>query len=300
MPAECANYWIGPSGWSYPDWDGCFYERGVQAGDRLAFIARYFNAVEVNTTFYRPVSAAMTASWVRKVDSRPDFRFAFKLTQSFTHDRGALDRSEIEAFRQSVAPVVDAERFGCLLVQFPWSFRRTAANVDWVRRLCDAFQPLPMAVEVRHASWDDPVWRGELAGRGVAVCRIDQPALRDCLGATAAAPATPGGHSYFRFHGRRADTWFADGVPVFERYNYLYSREELSPWVERIRSAGESSQDVYVFTNNHYRGQAPANALELRAMLDGAPVEMPATLVDAFPRLAELRAAPAQRETLFE
>ncbi len=295
--APRGTVWIGPSGWSYPDWEGCFYERRLKPGDRLAFVARYFNAVEVNTTFYRPIGASTTAAWVRKVESRTDFRFAFKLTQTFTHVRDRIDGAAAAAFHESVAPVVDADRFGCLLIQFPWSFRNGEANRGWVARLCDAFDPLPAAVEVRHASWDDASWRGSLAARGVAVCRIDQPALRDCLGVTA---ETRNPHAYVRLHGRRTDTWFADGVPVFERYNYLYPRDELTPWVERIASAAESSDDVYVFTNNHYRGQAPANALELRALLEGGPVEMPTTLVDAFPHLADLRAASANRETLFD
>lgn len=292
-----ARWWIGPSGWSYPDWEGVVYPPGLARREHLSFIARYFNAVEVNTSFYRPVTRAVTSAWVRKVSGRAGaFRFAFKLARTFTHERGAAaSPAEAAAFEQGLAPIVDAGLFGCLLIQFPWSFRACAETRDHVRRLCDAFDALPKAVEVRHRSWDDAAWREELAARGVAACRIDQPALRDCLGIT---PATACGLAYIRLHGRRTDTWFARNVPVFERYNYTYSVAELAPWAERIRESADSAGDVYVFTNNHYRGQGPANALQLRAMLEGQSVDVPQPLAEAFPALGAIHRPPPRRTDL--
>jgi len=252
----------------------------------LAYIADFFTAVEVNTSFYRPVTTRMTESWVRRTRRAKAFRFAFKLTSTFTHDRAPYDETAVESFREGVSPVVDAGMFGCLLIQFPWSFKRTDEACDWIRRLCDDFSALPLAVEVRHQSWDDWEWRLEMGERDVSVCRIDQPALRGCLGVTESPPTT---RAYFRFHGRRADTWFADDVPVYERYNYLYTDAELEPWVERMKRSADSSDEVFVFTNNHYRGQAPANALQLRAMIEGRPVAVPQPLADAFPQLKTIR-----------
>ncbi len=242
--------------------------------------------MEVNTSFYRPVTRHMTESWVRRVNRAEAFRFAFKLTRTFTHDRTPYPREAVDSFIESVTPVVEAGLFGALLIQFPWSFKRSAESADWVRRLCDDFSTLGPAIEVRHQSWDDPQWRREMLERDATVCQIDQPALRGCLGVTESTPTT---RAYFRFHGRRADTWFANDVPTHERYNYLYSDAELAPWVKRISRSGESADDVFVFTNNHYKGQAPANALQLRAMIEGRDVSVPQPLAEAFPQLKTIR-----------
>lgn len=122
-------------------------------------------------------------------------------------------------------------------------------------------------------------------------CNVDQPQLRDCIGPTAHAFGPVG---YVRLHGRNAANWFARGKPAFERYNYLYSEAELRDWLDRIRSLAEASEEVYVFANNHYQGQGPANALELMSMLAGNQIPMPAPLVRAYGRLADRALPPAQ------
>ena len=130
---------IGPSGWSYPDWRGVVYPAGAPRGfDQLAYLSTYFDAIEINTSFYRPPAARMTASWVRRVESRPGFRFACKLWQRFTHERGDdYAPAEARTFRDGIAPLVEAGRLGCLLMQFPWSFRNTDESMTWLARLAE-------------------------------------------------------------------------------------------------------------------------------------------------------------------
>lgn len=292
--APRTRLWIGPSGWSYDDWYGVVYPaRRPRGFEPLAYIARYFNAVEVNSSFYRMPSARMTAGWPPKTP--PVFRFAFKAPQIFTHERGGFpDSSRVAAFVEALRPVRDAGKLGPVLFQFPWSFRFGVDAAQWLRRIADAFRDLDRFVEVRHASWARPEALEVLRAVG-GYCNIDQPALRDCL------PPTMhvfGRSAYVRLHGRNAGNWFAEGLPPFERYNYLYSESELREWAERIMAASGSAEETYVFANNHYRGQGPANALELRALIEGERVDVPPELVATYPRLAPL-ASESPPGTLF-
>ncbi len=290
-----AKLWIGPSGWSYDDWYGVVYPLPKPRGFKpLAFLARYFNSVEVNSSFYRIPTARMTSSWPALVPR--DFRFAFKLTQVFTHVRDESASADlVRAFSDGLSPIRDAGLLGPLLMQFPWSFRYTAGAVDWLRRLADSFPNFDRFIEVRHASWAQPEAIEHLRQFG-GYCNIDQPQLRDCLGPT---QHMFGGSAYVRLHGRNARNWFAKDVPSFERYNYLYSDDEIREWVARLNAMSEHAGDVYVFANNHYRGQGPVNALEIRALLSGQPVDVPTELIDAYPRLATI-ARPGPKRSLFD
>ncbi len=294
MSTTQGKLWIGPAGWSYDDWDGIVYPATRPRGFKpLVHIARYFNAVEVNTSFYRIPAARMTAAWPKLVPT--DFRFAFKLTQSFTHERTTFPPpSEVEAFNAGVAPVRDAGQLGPLLIQFPWSFRFTPDAVEWLKRLAGSFAAYDRFVEVRHASWTTDEAVAALRAVG-GLCNIDQPRLRDCLGP---AQHVLGRNAYVRLHGRNASAWFAEGRPAYERYNYLYSEDELREWVTRLNAMAAQAENVYVFANNHYRGQGPVNALELKALLSGEPVDAPAELVAAYPRLARC-VRPRPRAGLF-
>lgn len=290
---------VRPSGWSYPDWNGIVYPRRRGRGfDELAFIADYFDAVEVNVSFYRPVPPKTSAQWVRRTAEHSRFKFTVKLHQSFTHERQAYSRGAVDQWLEGIKPLSEASRVGCLLLQFPWSFRRSPESVDWLKRLADDFGGHPLVVELRHDSWEVPETLAELHRRGISLCNIDQPQLPHCVAPSAHATGRVG---YVRLHGRRADTWFAQRIESFERYNYLYSTEELDGWLPRIRQLGTQCDEVYVFANNHYRGQGPANALQIKAMLDGHKVDVPPQLVEHFPALADVRIADSAgfRETLF-
>lgn len=290
-----ARLWIGPSGWSYPDWHGIVYPAGKPRGFKpLAHLARYFNAVEVNSSFYRIPSAAMTSSWTPLVPR--EFRFAFKLTQVFTHERSEFPAPHVvQAFIDGTEPIRQAGQLGPLLMQFPWSFRYTPDAVDWLRRLAESFPDFDRFIEVRHASWSQPEALEELRHVG-GYCNIDQPRLRDCLGPT---QYVFGRSAYIRLHGRNATNWFAENQPAFERHNYLYSEDELREWATRINAMATEAENVYIFANNHYRGQGPVNALELKALLKGERVDVPRELIDAYPRLATI-ARPGVNRSLFD
>lgn len=289
MPARACRLWIGPSGWSYPDWFGVVYPlpkpRSFQP---LAFLAQYVNAVEVNTSFYNTPTPQMTAAWPPLVPEH--FRFAFKLHQSFTHETAFPPLSQAEAFVAALTPVLAAGKLGPVLAQFPWSFRYTPAAVDRLRRIADAFAAFDRFFEVRHSSWARPEALAALGACG-GYCNIDQPALRDCL---PPSDHVFGRNAYVRLHGRNAANWFAEGLPAFERYNYLYSIPELREWVARLNAIRDRAQEAYVFTNNHFRGQGVANALQIRALITSARVDVPPDLLAAYPSVARISRRPRQ------
>lgn len=290
MPAK-SQIWIGVSGWSYPDWAGVVYPRPRPRGFHpLTFVSQMFRAVEVNSSFYAIPHPEHTAGWADRTPA--DFRFAVKLTRDFTHQRGAFPSAAAAGrFREALRPLADAGKLGPLLIQFPWSFRFGRDALERVERIADAFPDVLRVIEVRHASWSSPKAREQLRRFG-AICNIDQPTLRDGLPPTDRAD---GRLAYVRLHGRNAAMWFAENIPSFERYNYLYSEEELAEWIARLRTIMAESEEVYVFANNHYRGQGVVNALELRAMLEGVAIRAPHGLRTAYPRLHRFAAPPAQR-----
>ncbi len=294
-----AKYYVGTAGWSYEDWDGIVYPvrkgRGFHA---LPYLADLINIVEVNSTFYRPADPAMVRSWLKKIEDHPDFLLSLKLYQAFTHAREGFTRKDVDAVKTAADLVRLQGRLAALLVQFPWSFRNSAENVDYLQRLLTLFAGYPLAVEVRHASWDTPAFYGLLGKNQAVFCNIDQPLFDDSI--KPSAVSTTPDFAYVRLHGRNSKNWFREDAGRNDRYDYLYAKDELEDWVSRIKELGKNSSKVYVITNNHYRGQAMANALQIRNMITGEKVDVPDLLLEKYPVLREIvRAIRAGQMDLF-
>jgi len=283
---------VGPAGWSYPDSPGHVYPADTpKSFDVLAFTASYFDTIEINASFYAPQPPRNYASWARRVGAHEDFRFTVKLWQRFTHGVAAYGRAavpredgfepwsadDVRLVTDGLQVLRDAGRLGAVLAQFPWSFRPTRENLDRLERLAEDFAGWPVAVELRHGTWGRHEHARLLKRLGLGYCNIDQPVIGDSIAPTAGATSEIG---YVRFHGRRYDTWFENAEDAARRYDYLYSAEELAPWVERILevSQAEGVRDVYVISNNHFEGKGPANALMLKAMLARRKVSAPPVL----------------------
>ena len=272
---------VGPAGWAYEDWNGIVYPKPRPRGfDPLTHLAAYFDTVEVNSTFYRPATADTARKWVARVADNDRFRFTAKAWQRFTHARDeALTRADVAAAREAMDPLHDAGRLGAVLLQFPWSFKRDDDARVWLDDVTRALADFPLALEVRHASWNVPAFYHELAERGIGFVNIDQPLFARSLGPSATATAPVG---YVRLHGRNYEDWFREGAGVEARYDYLYAADELLPWAERAQQVAAATQEVYVVTNNHFQGKAVANAVMLQAMLDGAPKPAPPGVVERY------------------
>jgi uncharacterized protein YecE (DUF72 family) len=273
---------VGTSGWSYPPssgpgtWTGVFYP--FRKTDELAFYSKYFNAVEINSTFYRPCSAKTAESWVKRTPD--DFEFTVKAWQQFTHSKELWLPADIDAFKEGTQPLAEAGKLGCLLFQFPSSFHCTDDARDRLRSLLERFAEYEKAVELRHRSWGEHL--DVLKEFKAIPAFIDEPKFHDSI-RQILQPA--GGVLYLRFHGRQAEKWWRHEHRN-ERYDYLYSKEELAPYTVRLKEAVDEKaiQRAYIFFNNHPGAKAVANAMMLRAGLE-IPVEceLPETLVKTFP-----------------
>ena len=285
---------IGTSGWSYPSgpgaWNGVFYparrsgSRGVGTGE-LAYYAEHFDTVEVNSSFYRMPDPAVTRRWAAQTPA--GFDFCLKLFQKFTHPSmylksaesrsggedspiPAVTRADADAFRQSVDPLAAAGKLGALLAQFPPSFRHGNHAREYLAWLLQAFRDYPVAVELRHRSWSDDAEAvlALLNEHGAAWVQIDEPKFRFSIRQS----HLPNLSSlyYMRLHGRNAEKWWTHDQPD-ERYNYLYSPDEIDAFADTVTRVRQVVQKIYVYMNNHFAGKAVANAAALRHAL-GQPV----------------------------
>lgn len=280
---------VGTAGWSFPDWEGIVYPKGASTRPRaLQTLARMFETVEINMTFYRPPTARMAGGWVARVERHPSFRFTAKLWRGFTHARDERHDEEERAFREGLSPLMEASRLGALLAQFPQSFHDSQSNRSYLRSLIERFGDYPLVVELRHASWLEKDALDLLDETGTGFCNLDQPIIGKAVPPTTIVTGKIG---YVRLHGRNTADWFRRDAGRDKRYDYLYSHEEIHDWVERVRlmqNKSKGDSDIFIIANNHYRGQAPANAIEIVHALTGRSVEAPESLLDAFPHLKQI------------
>jgi uncharacterized protein YecE (DUF72 family) len=294
------NVRIGTSGWNYPGgrgtWNGVFYPpaRGrAKSFDELSFYAEHFNTVEVNSTFYGQPRAEVCRAWAERTPA--GFEFSVKLYQKFTHpemfkgtmkrtlpddaadDRALLDalawpnQADLDAFRSGIEPLASAGKMGVLLAQFPPSFKDTPAARDYLANLVHAFAEYPVAVELRHRSWSDAI--GDtlalLNTFGAAWVQIDEPKFKFSIRQNYLPNVK--GFYYMRLHGRNVEKWWRHDKAE-DRYDYLYTGEELKEFSETAGAARALVKKVYLYTNNHFSAKSVANAAMIKQQL-GEPLE---------------------------
>lgn len=289
------DIYVGTAGWSYKDWVPSFYPKhNSKSFDWLEFYSLYFNTVEVNASYYTYLNPRVVNGWISKVGESSDFLFTYKLHNDFTHNR-VFGMQETKAVQYNLDLLKGAERFGGLLVQFPYSFACTDANVDYLRRLLERFEQYDKFVEVRHSSWNSPRIYEFLRSYNVTLCTIDQPSIGQSV---EFAPVLTNDVLYIRCHGRNEEAWrasienFGKQLSYSEqnaRYEYLYSPGELLEIDRKLKELFDNVNKVFVIMNNHPKGDAVANAFELLHYLKGlARVHIPKTTVAAYPRLVKI------------
>ena len=280
---------VGPAGWHYKDWYGPFYpEKAGKDFKELDYLANYFDTAEINSTFYRPANGFMGSAWVRKVEHNPNFKFTAKLWQRFTHDRQPFGKEEVETYRQGIDPLLEAGKLGAVLCQFPWSFKNNEDNRQWLNSLFKSFGHYPLVVEIRHASWDNPAFYDMLDQEQVGIACIDQPVIGKSI---AFKPVLTGPIGYVRMHGRNYKAWFPSKNQKLDgssRYDYLYSDEEVAAIAGNVRQIADKARETYVVQNNHPRGQAITNAMQIRTALGEAIESLPPELLASFPQLKKI------------
>ena len=289
---------IGTAGWSYKDWEGIFYPPGMQRRKQhpLEILARCFDVVEINTSFYGHIKPELAKVWVRRATSaNPHFVFTAKLHRSFTHSPLAVmeptsaatikptDEDERLA-REGLDELAATGKLAALLIQFPVSFKNTSLNREYIETLLRQFIEYPRVVEVRHSSWDNPETLRDFEQKNVSFCNIDQPLIGRSLEATEHVTSPVG---YVRLHGRNYDQWFEAEKP-HDRYNYLYPEAELLGWRDKIERIAHKAEVTYVIANNHFEAKGAVNALQLRNMLTGQRQRAPEPLLKHYPELKDI------------
>lgn len=253
--------YIGTSGFSYDDWKGEFYPDKTAKKDMLVYYARRFNAVEINSSYYAIPGAA---SFVGMVKKTPDnFKFAIKAHRDMTHTEEPK-QEVFDIFLGAIKPIQEADKLGCILAQFPWSFRNTAENRTKLKEFRDRVADIPTVIEFRNAEWVNQDTFDILKELDLGYCSVDEPELKGLMPPVAVATSNTG---YVRFHGRNSRDWWKH-EEAYERYNYLYSEDELVEWVPKVQDIKNHSENTYVFFNNHYQSKSTKNAIMLAKMLD--------------------------------
>jgi uncharacterized protein YecE (DUF72 family) len=255
---------IGCSGWSYSDsferggWVKVFYPNPQTK--KLQYYAQFFNTAEMDATFYEKFYMYMTKdTFTAMARATPDnFQFSIKVPETVTHDK-RLDVTKgavalLDEFLDKISPVKSANKLGVVLIQLPPSFtvKEFQNTEEFLDRLPSGYD---YAIEFRNPSWNTEGPWEMLKHYGIAAVMTDSPE-QDNLQFLSQAIVTAN-HCFIRWHGRQ----------VKPRYNYLYSREELRPWVDKVRQLSNETAVVRGYFNNHYGARAVVNAIEFKEML---------------------------------
>jgi uncharacterized protein YecE (DUF72 family) len=304
---------IGTCSWADDALSKHWYPKGLPAGERLGYYAQHFDTVEVDSTYYRLPGEEMVARWAERTPDEfvmhvkafglmtrhpvklealpPDLR-----DDAPTDDKGRVERPprefRAEVFRrflEALEPLRSAGKLGGILFQFPSYVVYKDRSLDYLQWAREQLGDDEMLVEFRHVSWLDDEHRDEtlrfLEELRATHVIVDAPRIEGAKNVTPAVLALTSPTAYVRFHGRNADTWNKRGGSAAERFDYLYSNDELQEWVGPLRELAGQAEQAYAFFNNNAtspdgRGgrmaQAAANAKELQRLLQAANVPVSA------------------------
>jgi uncharacterized protein YecE (DUF72 family) len=252
------RFWVGTSGYSYPDWVGPFYPSGTRGPKMLNHYSLIFPLVELNFTYYRLPTPEMLA---RLAEQAPvGFQFLVKVTRTISHDESPAD---LHAFRLAVQEMHKRKCLLGILCQMPQAAHQTKKRWLWLEALFHELGGLGLAVEFRHRSWSDPTVTERLRQAGVDLVAVDVPDLPN-LFPRGLVQSTE--RIYVRCHSRNAENWYRSDK---ERYDYDYSDKELEEWIRDLMLAKDVTQQAFVLFNNCHHAQAAANARRFQEMLKG-------------------------------
>jgi uncharacterized protein YecE (DUF72 family) len=300
---------IGTCSWADEALSKHWYPPGVPPGERLAYYAKHFDTVEVDSTYYRLPAEPMVARWAERTPEGfvmhikafglmtrhpvklealpPDLR-----GEAPTDERGRVDRPSREfrgevfrRFLEALEPLRTAGKLGGILFQFPSYVVYKDRSLDYLQWAREQLGEDEMLVEFRHVSWFDDEHRADtlrfLEELGAANVIVDAPRIEGAKNVIPTVLALTSPTTYVRFHGRNASTWNKRGGSAAERFDYLYSDDELREWVGPLRELAEEAEQAYAFFNNNAtspdgRGgrmaQAAANAKALQRLLQAEKV----------------------------
>jgi uncharacterized protein YecE (DUF72 family) len=239
------EYFLGCSGWYYNDWAGRFYPEKLSKSRWLEYYSKQFNTVEINNTFYRFPSEKTVKGWYDKTPK--DFKLTLKANQIITHRKRFKDTQNTLNRFYNLAEILD-DKLGCILFQLP---PQKSKDIEFLKNAVKQFDSSKNnIIEFRHPSWFDEEVYDLLNKFKVGFCSVSSADLPDDLIITSKI-------AYVRFHGIGT-----------ERYQYLYSNEELIEWIDKLKKS--SSETIFCYFNNDYNANAPKNAEMLQEMINNS------------------------------
>jgi uncharacterized protein YecE (DUF72 family) len=271
---------LGTSGWSYREWIGPFYRETDKS--MLMAYQRTFNTVEIDSTFYRYPTKGMVFGWLRY--TKPDFVYSAKLPQLITHKK-KLDltqgvEADLNKFLELMEPLQFNGKLACLLAQLPPGLKYNISLLESFLRLFPT--QFRLAVEFRNLSWVNPETFKLLEKYNVAYTAVDEPLLPPDMNITT-------DFAYIRWHGKGDQPWF----------DYHYKKDELKPWVPKVKQAAQKANKVFGYFNNHYHAYAVKNALEMAEMLEVINAEQK-TVKDTVEKYFEAKSKETQAKPSME
>lgn len=259
---------IGCSGWNYGDtpdnggWTKVFYPD--KETKRLRYYSQFFNTAEMDASFYEKFYSHMTkGTFIGMTKATPEkFQFSVKVPEIITHvkrmdvKKGAM--ISFEEFLDKISPLKRANKLGAILFQLPPSF--TVNDFKNIEQFLDRLPTngsYDYAIEFRNPSWGTEGPWEMLKHYNIAAVMTDSPA-KENLQFLSDVIITTANHSFIRFHGRNTKGHYW--------YNYLYSEQELRPWVEKVKQIKEQTKTLRIYFNNHYGGKAVVNAMQFKEM----------------------------------
>lgn len=292
---------VGTASWTEPSLlkSGEFYPPGTStAEEMLRFYSSRFSLVEVDSTYYALPSERNARLWVQRTPEGFVFdikafalitthpaevqRLPTEVRQSLPPEIGEKERVYprelppetmdlvFEMFRSAIRPLYEAGKLGAVFLQFPKWFFPTASNRDYILQCRDRLADYRIAVEFRQSTWFTSANLARtidfLRDNGIAYVAVDEPqGFRSSV--PPITPVTSKELAVVRLHGRNAEAWEKPGLSTTERFNYLYTEEELKEWVPRIQEMSEQAEQVHVIFNNHHGSNAVRNAAQMKQLL---------------------------------
>jgi len=255
------NVLIGTSGYYYKDWENYFYPIEIDKKDYLSFYSNHFETVEINSTYYSFPNPYFILNMSKKVDK--GFLFSIKAHSSMTHSRDAkID--DYNKFKESIMVLKDNGFLASILFQFPYSFKPSIENIDYLKKIRDRLLNIDIAIEFRNIKWLSEKILDLLKELNMIFCNVDEPSLKDLMPPTEIV--TNNKLAYIRFHGRNVSKWY-NHKKAYQRYDYEYSAEELKEWVDKIKNISSKVDKTLIYFNNHYKAKSARSGQLLKSLL---------------------------------
>jgi uncharacterized protein YecE (DUF72 family) len=270
---------VGCSGFQHSDWKGIVYPQAAgRALHSLEYLSRFSDMVELTSTWNHPLRPEIAQVWCQKIETNPRFRFTALLGRQFVIERD-LRPSLVTAWKAGLRPLKHARRLGTVVMQFPWAFRFSAENRNFLIQLRREFHEFPLVAEFRHSSWMLEEAQGTLIDYRIGLVNTDQPEYFRGMPASDRLTSPTG---YFRFHGRSNPEWHQSLQAGEGGAPYLYGRSELESALPAISKVSKIADQTFVVFTNSTAGRSMVNALQLRSLLEQTNPVAPPDLLERY------------------